>query len=670
MLVTRADRRFTGFALALALAAALAFYVPALRATGGDWPAPLDDVFIHYDFARATAQGHPFEWIAGQGYSSGETAPLYPFLLAIGYLIGFRGLWLGGWAAALAVASLVVMMRGLRTLMIPAPEPLAWVAAIVLVGFGVLDWSWFSGMETAVLGAALVQGLVATQHARGAAPTARARAQWIVGAWGATLVLLRPEASVVVLAMGVVVARRAGSGSALAALARSGTPAAAALGAVLLANRVLTGDAQSAGALLKLLSENPYLSDVDRALALVENLALVRWKVLEAGLSARAGLWPLLPSLAIVALFARRTRALACVCLSGALGWTLLAGWNGASRYQNFRYFMPPLALVLVAAGLGLSALGRSRRGAIAGGLVACAALIAGAPRMGWQIRFFRDASTNVHDQQVEVGRRLARIMPPDASVLVGDAGAIAYVSARHAIDALGLGGYHRLPFVRAAVLGEAATVELIERLPPDERPAYLALYPNWFGGITGRFGREITRVTIDHNVICGGPTKVIYRADWTALGRGDEPPSGAEVDALDTGDVISEAEHGYVSCAPFGGWTLLDVRIDSAGTARFDAGRITPEGRSERFRAAHGTDGPAVLRMRTDGEPSVVDVSVGDGAPVALAEGSVEGSGRWTLRSAGLAAGVHAGDAVVFTVRRGTLHDFHVWIGRQDAPD
>jgi hypothetical protein len=670
VLVTRADRRFTGFALALALAAALAFYVPALRATGGDWPAPLDDVFIHYDFARATAQGHPFEWIAGQGYSSGETAPLYPFLLAIGYLVGFRGLWLGVWAAALAVASLVLMMRGLRTLMKPAPEGLAWIAAIVLVGFGVLDWSWFSGMETAVLGAALVQGLVATQHARGAAPTARARAQWIVGAWGATLVLLRPEASVVVLAMGVVVARRAGSGSALAALARSGTPAAAALGAVLLANRVLTGDAQSAGALLKLLSENPYLSDVDRALALVENLALVRWKVLEAGLSARAGLWPLLPSLAVVALFARRTRALASVCLSGALGWTLLAAWNGASRYQNFRYFMPPLALVLVTAGLGLSALGRSRRGAIAGCLFACAALIAGAPRMGWQIRFFRDASTNVHDQQVEVGRRLARIMAPDASVLVGDAGAIAYVSARHAIDALGLGGYHRLPFVRAAVLGEAATVELIERLPPDERPAYLALYPNWFGGITGRFGREITRVTIDHNVICGGPTKVIYRADWTALGRVDEPPSGAEVDALDTGDVISEAEHGYVSCAPFGGWTMLDVRIDSAGTARFDAGRITPEGRSERFLAAHGTDGPAVLRMRTDGEPSVVDVSIGDGAPVALGEGSVEGSGRWTLRSAGLAAGVHAGDAVVFTVRRGTLHDFHVWIGRQDAPD
>ena len=30
------------FVVTLAVGAALAFYVPALRATGGDWPAPLD----------------------------------------------------------------------------------------------------------------------------------------------------------------------------------------------------------------------------------------------------------------------------------------------------------------------------------------------------------------------------------------------------------------------------------------------------------------------------------------------------------------------------------------------------------------------------------------------------------------------------------------------------
>ena len=27
----------------------------------GSWSAPLDDVFIHFDFARETARGHPFQ---------------------------------------------------------------------------------------------------------------------------------------------------------------------------------------------------------------------------------------------------------------------------------------------------------------------------------------------------------------------------------------------------------------------------------------------------------------------------------------------------------------------------------------------------------------------------------------------------------------------------------
>ncbi len=41
-----------------------------------DWSAPLDDVFIHFDFARSIARGHPFEWSRGNGYSSGGTSLL------------------------------------------------------------------------------------------------------------------------------------------------------------------------------------------------------------------------------------------------------------------------------------------------------------------------------------------------------------------------------------------------------------------------------------------------------------------------------------------------------------------------------------------------------------------------------------------------------------------
>src|ERR1700729_1431151 len=97
---------------------ALLFYGPARAASGGDWPAPLDDVYIHYDFARALAEGHPFEWIAGQGDSSGETAPLYAVVLAVGYVAGFHGTSLGLWAALVACASLVFMAHVLSRLVV------------------------------------------------------------------------------------------------------------------------------------------------------------------------------------------------------------------------------------------------------------------------------------------------------------------------------------------------------------------------------------------------------------------------------------------------------------------------------------------------------------------------------------------------------------------------
>ena len=32
-----------------------------LKQTGGEWSAPLDDVFIHFDYARSTAEGAPFQ---------------------------------------------------------------------------------------------------------------------------------------------------------------------------------------------------------------------------------------------------------------------------------------------------------------------------------------------------------------------------------------------------------------------------------------------------------------------------------------------------------------------------------------------------------------------------------------------------------------------------------
>jgi hypothetical protein len=645
----------------LPLLAGALFWVPALGSARGFFPVPLDDVYIHHAFARSFAQGHPFEWMPGNGYSSGETAPLYAVVLAAGWLIGFRGPWLGVFGAAVAVLALAVLVRAVHDLVRPSAPWLAWGLAAVPFAVPLVDWTLFSGMEVALFAGALGGALIALDRTGKSVRAGATRETWQLrlGAWGAALVLLRPEAVVVVLVFAVGAARAVGPRSALLALGRAGGPGALAAALLLGANHLATGDPRAAGAQLKLLSSNPFLSETDRARAFVENLVVFAVKVVQSELwHARALAW-ILPALVLASLTSGRRRRVAAACVVSALGWTLLASWNGNSPFHNFRYYAPALLLVLVAAALGASAIARFRRGELVAALLLAGLFAVGAPRLPVQTAHFRTAVANIRDQQIEVGTRLRSVLPRDARVLVGDAGAIPYVSERRAVDALGLGGYLRMPFARAAVHGEPAMLELIERLEPAARPTHLALYPNWFPLTTARFGEEIDRVTIENNLICGGPTKGIYRADWSALAMPTAGAAGA-VDELDVADVVSEAEHGYVGPWPAGGWTTLDVRSQDGGPALFDGGRIVPEGARERFvvrRVPEG--GRARIRLRID-TGGLVRVHVrGAATDLVLDEPR---DGHWRHGSA-VVSELSAGDEIVFEAARGEYRNFHVWI-------
>ena len=116
----------------------------------GTWSAPLDDVFIHFDFARETARGKPFQWSEGAGYSSGGTSLLYPFVLAVGYLLGFRKLDLMAWAAIVACVSVFSLLVAARRLCAGLPRAASYLLPPGVLCVGALDWSLFSGMEVAL----------------------------------------------------------------------------------------------------------------------------------------------------------------------------------------------------------------------------------------------------------------------------------------------------------------------------------------------------------------------------------------------------------------------------------------------------------------------------------------------------------------------------------------
>jgi hypothetical protein len=166
--------------------------------------------------------------------------------------------------------------------------------------------------------------------------------------------------------------------------------------------------------------------------------------------------------------------------------------------------------------------------------------------------------------------------------VLVGDAGAIPYLSELPALDLIGLGGYHDLPFARASRQGVAAAIELIGRIPPSERPDLLAVYPGWWGDFVHWFGERETAVGVRGNVICGGPFKVIYRANWSPLENSERPfltlKDDSVIDTLDVGDIVSEREHHQHLFGSPGFVTMKMLPNPSqARTELWDAGRALP---------------------------------------------------------------------------------------------
>ncbi len=372
------------------------FYGYMMKQTGGEWSAPLDDVFIHFDYARATAEGHPFQWVVGNGYSSGNTSTTYPFILAAGYLAGFTRERLMLWAALVAatcVFATLIAARGLFTSLRSADlhelrplrglRPFPFVTSVqgslaspvfdrvasyllppVFLGIGALDWTLWSGMEVALLlatwGLALIAYLALVERPLG---ERTGRREWALGVAGALMILTRPEAAgtLAVFGLGALWTRRRAlgvSGSARLA-ARVFGPGAAAVLALAACNRVFTGEWSANGAIVKLAVYNPFMSHAAKWNDYAFNFRYEVFRNLEYHFTDVPALGFLLPALGLAALAVPRTRGVAMI-LWGQIGaWMLLVAFNGQVRWQNERYTMPAVAWLTIAAALGASVLVR-----------------------------------------------------------------------------------------------------------------------------------------------------------------------------------------------------------------------------------------------------------------------------------------------------------------------
>ena len=537
-----------GFLAAAAGLAALSLR-GVLAATGGAPAVPLDDSYIHFQFARSFAEGHPFVYSPGSAPVAGATSLLWPLCLALPQLLGARGGDLIPWAWGFGFLALGLLAwetaRAAERLIDPR---LAWFSGVLVLAFSANTWFAASGMEVVPLAWLLMR-------------CARRAAEWHEGDAtrpGELLVLalaapaMRPEGALGSLFIASALLRQAGPKRGLGVLALSFVAVPP------LVYQLFTGHPTQTTTLVKWLPFNPYLTFGGLVDAVLGNVRLFVSTLLDGQLWSAVYVPEHSRYIAILALpaliFAGQARhASARAWLLVALGLAILLPTTYDSFLWNrLRYLWPfagPWLIGVVALADQLAefaALLRPKLGLLRYALSAGFG-IALASKFPFALADLADSSRAISSQHVELGQWAKLALPANARIGVNDTGAIAYFSGHPIFDIVGLTTAGEARYWSA---GAGSRFEHYERLPRTALPSYFIVYPGWFA-LPQLLGNCLTERTV-YATILGGETMVACEADYTTLGSGERaaaPEFWAQtpLDALDVADLESEVAHDYV---------------------------------------------------------------------------------------------------------------------------
>ncbi len=541
----------------------LSYLFASIAGGRGDLVMPLDDVYIHFQYARQFAAGQPYVYNSGQPPSSGATSFLYPYLLAVGYLLGFQGLNLGLWAMAIGALSLLGSMW-LLYLLARVYNVSDWITVIVALVFaltGAVSWHFMNGMETGLMVCFTLLTLYALikQSIRGSVFAA------------SLLALIRPEGGILAaLAVGVLYMQHWRVSPSIRFRAREMASLAvpiAAVGVQPLVNLLFTGSPIASGNAAKsLFGIVPLYYDVILS-RIVDNFARM-WVEFATSTSPREGLYltypiALLAVVGVVSLLSQPDRRwIGILVIAWLLAGTIAVATLDTAFWHFKRYQMPFMTLFFPLAAWGGIALWRlsgrpviKRIFAVAiVGFVTVLTLWTGA-------EFLHHFALNVgyiYAQPLQMARWLDANTPPDAVVAVHDTGLIRYLGGRTTIDMVGLTTPGAAAHWRN---GPGSVAEFLIQ----EQPDYIASYGHRHGlGLgmladTSLYGEPLASfpVVLDnrYNVALAGEFQGIYEPDWTAADRANNvyQPSilnylegFLEVDAINLAELGSERQHGY----------------------------------------------------------------------------------------------------------------------------
>jgi len=522
----RLERSDWPWLLSLLLIGCLAlgiFAFTAYRFTGGQGGVPLDDAWIHFQFARNLARGDGLSFNAGYP-TSGSTAPLWTLLLAAVYFAGGQfpvaGQLLSGACFLAALTATYALGKRLT-----ANRWAAWLAGAVVATNGRLVWAGLSALETCLFATLSLLAIGAhlsdqvTRHYR-------LRTAVLFG----LAALSRPEGYLLFVlslidfvwnswrwpgrsAAGVRTSRV--THHALRFVSRRLPLLPVVLFAAIVSPYLIfslrTGghlfpNTYHAKVVFDFRPDRDFLSLAARYLIL-DNPLLLSFFVLGVGILLRRA-----PLLSL-----------------WSAGLPLIYAFLHAVLYQHGRYLIPliPCNAVIGVVGLlearrlaarrgyrwcsSLSASGRGQGRGLAA-LVSLLVIAGTAWRLPTMAHLYAWNVDNINEMHVALGQWAAEHTPPDALLALNDIGAITYISERPVVDLAGLVTPEVVPLLhgpdRDALLADFMAARGVQ---------YVIIFPNWFPDLAARDDvlEPVHQVTLEHNTVAGGQTAVVYRAHW-----------------------------------------------------------------------------------------------------------------------------------------------------------
>ncbi len=551
------QKRFVTATFALIAALILVIYlVAALGAGQGELLVPLDDVYIHFQYAKQLALGQPNVYNPGEAPTSGATSFLYPFVLALGWRLGFQGLLLGLWAMLVGAVALFAALWAVMRLGTTAgiPRWLAFATALIFGLTGSINWHFMSGMETGLMIALTLWLLLAVVEKR----------LHLFAVVGLLLTLMRPEGGILaLLASGTMLLRlwrepEITKSSRWRLLWLLLPPLA--LGVQPAVNWLITGTSVATGNQAKsILALVP--QDWETIAALVLGNFARMWAEFISGYGQEG--WYLPPLLGFVGLltilslfFRRDWRLVGLMLLGWFLAVTAAISTLDTAFWHFKRYQMPLMALFFPLAAWGVGWLWgkfpRVRYGLLV--YLAIPPLFA----VALSAQFFALHQTNVgyvYEQPYQMANWLRQNTPPDAVVAVHDVGLMRYLGERTTLDMVGLTTPGAAVYWRN---GPGSVAEFLLR----EQPDYIASYGYGHGyGLayladTAIFGEPLALFAIpnwqrERNVALAADVQGIYQSDWAALVPQHQAANCAAepenvIWSLQVADLASEARAQY----------------------------------------------------------------------------------------------------------------------------